>query len=252
MKMRFISMGCVLALAVTVFTACGNGSGGGGATPTAASTEAASIINTVAASVLTDALQYAQQPQADVQAQVAKFKAVNVLTCQWLDANGTALPHATPQEIVDSLDQVVMFVCQEACTGGGTQTYTVSNTDNSPLFVGTPFANGLVNQVTYDECPVENVCGTNTLDGTITITATDFLTAPCQATVTIVSTDMMIDGTTLATVNMILNFTAAGGCDTVTTFACDDVLNASSTMTVGGVTYNKDDICDMINNPTCP
>lgn len=247
MKGRTFLSGMVALLVSALVIGCGGS--GGGTTQTAESDEVASVVSTLAAAALTTAVQLTQDPQANV---AAATKAINVLNCDWLDVNGTELPHATPAEITASLNLVAMWVCEDACTGGGTLTYRISNTENTPFFVGTPFADGLVNANTYDTCPVTNVCGTNELTGTVTITATGFLTNPCVATVTIVSTDMVIDGTTTASVNMTLNFTGAGDCSTVTTFDCDTVLDETSTMTVGGTTYNKESICDMINNPTCP
>jgi len=233
-------------LSVFALGACG-GSSTTTPTQTAASDEVASVVNTA----VTNMIQILQtdNPAGNVAAQTTDKTAIDPLTCEWFDQDGNPLVPG-----VGTLDQVAKWVCEStSCTNAdGTETVTITNTLGTPFFAGTPFADGIIVLNTYANCTVDTICGPATLGGTLTITGTGFLTVPCDATVTIVSNDMVVDGTTAASVNMTMNVTAAGSCDAVTTVTCDANLSTDSTMTVGGTTYNKTQICDMVNNPTCP
>lgn len=238
----------VLVLAMFALSACGGSSSSSDATQTAASDEVASVINTAIASAI--AVVQDNDPTANVAAQIGSGKtSINPLTCTWYDENDNVIA-----AIVDNLDTVAKWVCEsDSCTNAdGTETVTISNTLGTPFFTGTPFADGIVVVNAYENCTVETVCGPATLDGTVTITGTGFTSDPCSATITVVSNNMSVDGSSTASVNMTMNFTAAGGCDSITDVSCEDNLSEDSTMSVGGTTYNKAQICDMIDNPTCP
>jgi|GEM_PF-5759873 len=241
MKRNIVAL---LAIAV-LFAACGgSGNSGGGTTPTATSEDVAQTVNAAVASTIQILLD--DDPSSSVSAEVACSKTLSPFSCTWYDQNDNAIAAE-----VGNLGIVAKWECPSDCDPSGTQTITISNTLGTPFFAGTPFADGIVNAVNYDSCGVETICGPATLDGTLTITGTGFLTNPCAATITVVSNDMTVDGTVSSSVNMTLNITASGDCSTITTIDCDTNLDDSSTMTVDGTTYDKDDICDMIDNPTC-
>jgi len=251
MKRGFISSGLIVILMVFALGACGGGSssggGGGGGAETSESDSVAAVINTAVANMI-DTLQD-DNPAAQIVAGASKT-AINPLNCTWYDQDDN--PIAAD---ISNITIVARWVCDssESCTNtGGVETVTITNTEGTPFFAGTPFEDGIVVVNTYEDCTVDTICGPSNLEGTLTITGTGFTSNPCSATITIVSNNMMVDGTTAATVNMTMNITAAGSCDTVGTLTCDDVLSEVSTMTVGGTTYNSTQICDMIDNPTCP
>jgi len=248
----------VLVLTMIVFSACGSsgsdtGSGAAsGGTTTTDSDEAVNVVNAIGTTALTNAISISGGAQANVQAQFLGGKTVSIASCTWYDAAGTALDMSDAQALLDGLDDVVNMVCESSCTEGGTESISVSNTSGTELFSSNAFDGGVVLAITYDSCPVTNACGTNTLDGTLTITATDVGSNPCDATLSIVSSSMTIDGAAPpATCDMTFNITAAGDCGTVSTFDCDAMLDDNSTMFDGATSYDKDAICDMIDNPSC-
>lgn len=251
----------MLAMMALVFSACGGSSStdgnanpsGGGGIATISGDEAVIIVNTIATTSLMNALNVSQSVQANAQAMFIGGKAMNVSACTWYDAAGSVIDTSTPQAMMAGMSIVVTIVCEEACTGNGTQSISISNASGTELFSGTPFSDGMIMEVTFNSCPVTNQCGTNTLDGVLTITATGMTSNPCNATLSIASQSMTIDGAAPpATVNMTFNITAAGDCSTVSNFDCDAMLSDNSTMFDGQTTYDKDAICDMVNNPSCP
>lgn len=248
----------VLALlaVVALISACGSSSS---STPTAAAgtesaTQTASVTNTVATNAVVNAFALGTEANAQVlSAQtLAGFKAISIADCTWYDTNDDVLDMSTPATIQAHIAEAVSVSCAEGCTGGGTQTFTMSNGEGTPFFTEAGAPNTIIIATLFESCPMTNDCGTNTIDGTLTVTASGLSSDPCDATLTIESDDMTIDsGSTSATVDMTIVLTATGDCSEVDDVVCETDLSSDSTISYGATTYDKDDICDMIDNPTC-
>lgn len=261
--MKAIAKLALVAGFVLVIAACG----GGGSEPegstgqgegtaitgqsAASSSDTTDTINTILSSSISSIEIFSQSTGSAKD--TGSLKDSVMTNCKWYDANGNVLDTSDTNAIQTAFASTVRIECESACDPSGTMTSGFTNIDASPIFSGTPFANGIAMEAEFDSCVQQCTCSTNTLSGTVTLTMTGIYSDPCNAVVTMQSTGITINNSAPVTFNLTFNVTSASGdCSTIGDFNCDAMLSDNSTLFDGQTAYSKAQICDMMDaNATC-
>ena len=261
MNFRF---GIIMLVAIaSLISGCGGSSSNEAVNndPTQAEIDASTVaLNTVAGGGLINSASIAGLATSSLAAMAIKSAAFTT-DCIFQDASEatidiqTIITSGDSAAIEAAFSSVVYIQCTMDCDVTGTFTSQVSNLEQTPLFVNLATL-GMRSQNTYTDCIMTtSVCGNEEVDGSNTIVVSDISDSPCAATLSISSTEAQ--AFTVNDISMIYDLTyvidSTVDCSDVdfSTATCDDMLSDDSTLTVNSTPYTKDEICAMVDDPTC-